>query len=415
MSPINAEVSEPGGVEAHRLKESVTRLREVRRRFVLDAGDGEHFALAEERLDAIILDLDGWLKPGGRPFDLSGLDFRLAAVEEMIEAVGFPGYAHVVAGVRDSLLEPAGESTAGDEPLPPRRYVLPAASKAARPRPEDDMDEWDLRAAAEETRRGLGWPTKAVLIVGCVAIAGLYFFRQEQGRPDPDPEAGAGADRLVAEESRVPVLETIPAPNLIPDQAVVDVAAVYDEEMYKRFSTEIALAENAMRAGDLDPALTHFAAAAAIDRHHRRLTEVAGSLIDLLLREADEAFDGTQWDIAAARVEDARRIARGLYLDTSAIDHTARKHELMTRFEDVTPDEPGAISRAVGQAVRVTSIYGDMLFGRLETFEDDDLLVEIHSGVEGGGAQYSTTIPLAMIRELRIFEAQSVSETVLEP
>ncbi len=413
MSPINAEASEPDGVEAHRLKESVTRLREVRRRFVLDAGDGEQFALAEERLDAIILDLDGWLKPGGGPVDVSGLDFRLAAVEEMIEAVGFPGYAHVVAGVRSALAEPDAASTVGDGPVPPRRYVLPAASKAARPRPEGEMDEWDLRAADEEARRGSGWFTKAVLIGGCLAIAGLYFFRDEQGRPDPG--AGALADRIVVEEARVPAPETAPAPKQILDPAVVDAAAMFDEEMFERFSTEITLAENAMRAGDLDPALTHFAAAAAIDRHHRRLTEVAGSLIDLLLRESDEAFDNTRWDVAAARVEDARRIARGLYLDTSAIDHTARKHELMTRFEDVTPDEPGAFSRAVGHAVRVTSIYGDVLFGRLETIENDDLLVEIHSGVEGGGARYSTTIPLAMISELRIFEAQSVSETVLEP
>ena len=413
MSPINAEISEPGSVEAHRLKESVTRLREVRRRFVLDAGDSEQFALAEERLDAIILDLDGWLKPGGRPVGVSGLDFRLAAVEEMIEAVGFPGYAHVVAGVRDSLVEPVGDLTTGDEPLPPRRYAPPAASKATRPRPDGKMDEWDLRAAAEEAQRGSGWLTKAVLIVGCVAIAWLYFFRQEQGRPDHG--AVAVADRLIVEGSGVPEPEAALAPNPIHDPAVVDVAAKYDDEMMARFSNAIALAENAIRSGDLDSALTHFAAAAAIDRHHRRLIEVAGSLIDLLLRAADEAFDDTQWGVAAARVEDARRIARGLYLDTSAIDHTARKHELMTRFEDVTPDDPDAFLRAVGQAIRVTSIYGDVLFGRLESFEDDVFLVEIHSGVEGGGAQYSTTIPLAMIRELRIFEAQSVSETVLEP
>ena len=120
-------------------------------------------------------------------------------------------------------------------------------------------------------------------------------------------------------------------------------------------------------------------------------------------------------ELASARVEDARRIARGLYLDTSEIDHAARKHELMTRFEDVTPGDPGALNRAVGRAIRVTSIYGDVLFGRLEKLEDDALLVKIHSGVEGGGAQYSTTIPVSMVRELRIFEAQSVSETVLEP
>ena len=411
MSPINAEASEPGGVEARRLKETVTRLREVRRRFVLDAGDGERFSLAEERLDSIIQDLNGWLKPGGRPVDISGLDFRLAAVEEMLETIGFPGYAHVVAGVREALTEPVGGSVAEDEPPPPRRYVPPAASKAARAPADNDMDEWDLRAAAEETRRSSGWLTKTVLIAGCVAVAWMYIDYQDPGRPDRQTET----DRSAVEELLVPVPKAAPAPNPIPDPAVADVAAEYDEEMSERFSIEIALAENAMRSGNLDLALSHFAAAAAIDRHHRRLTEAAGSLIDLLLREADRAFDDTQWEVAAVRVEDARRIARGLYLETSAIDHTARKHELMTRFEDVTPDDPGAFSRAVGRAVRVTSIYGDVLFGRLETLEDDALLVKIHSGVEGGGAQYSTTIPLSMIRELRIFEAQSVSETVLEP
>ena len=411
MSTTHAEITESGGVEARRLKETATRLREVRRRFVLDAGDGEKSSLAEERLGSIILDLDGWLKPGGHPVDLGGLDFRLAAVEEMLETIGFPAYAHVVSGVRKALVEPIGDPPAEEEPPPPRRYVPPAASKAARPPSDGDADEWDLRAAAEASQRNSGWLTKAVLIIGCVAVAWLYFFRQEQTPPD----LGAGVDRFVVEELRSREPESALDPNPIPDPAVADVAAEYDEEMSERFASEISLAENAMRSGNLDSALSHFAAAAAIDRHHRRLTEAAGSLIDLLLREADLAFDNTQWDVAAARVEDARRIARGLYLDTAEIEHTARKHELLTRFEDVTPDDPGAFSRAVGRAVRVTSIYGDVLFGRLEKLEDEALLVKIHSGVEGGGAQYSTTIPVSMIGELRIFEAQSVSETVLEP
>jgi hypothetical protein len=415
VSLINAEIVGPGGVEAHRIKESVTRLREVRRRFVLDAGDGAPFALAEERLDSIIVDLEGWLKPGGSPVDVSGLGFRMAAVEQMIEAVGFPGYAHVVAGVRNSLVEPVEYSTAESAPPPPRRYVPPAASKATRPPASDvDADDWDLRAAAEERQRDSGWLVKVVLITCCVAVAWMTFSRREQTPSDP----GAGVGGPVVEEVRAPVPtepKSAPGPDLIPDPAVVDRAAEYEEALMERFSSEIALAESAMRTADLDSALSHFAAAAAIDRHHRRLTEAAGTLIDLLLREADEAFDDTRWDVAAARVEDARRIARGLYLDTSEIDQTARKHELMTRFEDVTPGDPGAFNRAVGRAVRVTSIYGDVLFGRLETFGDDVLLVEIHSGVAGGGAQYSTTIPVSMISELRIFEAQSVSETVLEP
>lgn len=411
MSPTNAEIIESGGVEARLLKVTVTRLKEVRRRFVLDAGDGEQSALAEERLNTIILDLDGCLKPGGRPVDVGSLEFRLAAVEEMLEAIGFPGYAHVVAGVRGSLVEPVGPSTSEEEPPPPRRFVPPVAPKVARPRPNDEEDEWDLRAAAEERQRGSGWLMKAVLIAGCVVVASLFFFRQNE----VGPALETGTDRLVAEEVRASVPDAATIQNPIPDPAVADVAAEYGEEIMERFASEIFLAENAMRSGDLDSALTHFAAAAAIDRHHRRLIEVAESLIDLLLREADAAFDSTRWGVAAIRVEDARRIARGLYLDTSAIDHTARKHELLTRFEDVTADEIDAIRGAVGHAVRVTSVFGDVLFGRLEAFEDGALSVEIHSGVDGGGAEYSTTIPLSMVRELRVFDAPSLSETVLDP
>lgn len=411
MSPINAKPSETSGAKAPRLKEAVTRLKEVRRRYVLDAGDHEQFALTEERLDSIILDLDGWLKPGGIPMDISSLDFRLTAVEEMIESVGFPGYARVIGGVREALVDTTEDANTENDPPPPRRYEPPAASMAVRRRSESDLDEWDLRAEAEERERGSRWRTKAVLIGGCVAVAWLIFFRQDNAPPAVD----RGAERRVVEESRVAATQSAPVPNPIPDPAVAEVTAEYDEENLARFSNEITLAENAVRSGRTDTALTHFAAAAAIDRHHRRLVEVGGSLIDLLLREADKAFDDTRWELAAIRVEDARRIARGLYLDTSEIDHVARKHELMTRFQDVTPDDAGAFGNAVGRVVRVTSIYGDVLFGRLESFEDDAILVEIHSGVDGGGAEYSTTIPITMVRELRVFDAQSVSEMVLEP
>ena len=97
MSPANAEHFGLGSVEAHLLLETVTRLKEVRRRYVRDSGDGKQFALTEDRLDSIISDLDGWLKPGGTPIKTGDLDLRLAALQEMIESVGFPGYARVIA------------------------------------------------------------------------------------------------------------------------------------------------------------------------------------------------------------------------------------------------------------------------------------------------------------------------------
>ena len=65
MPEGNAQHLESGNVDAPRLLEVATRLKEVRRRYVTESGDGEQFVLAKNSLDSIISDLDGWLKPGG--------------------------------------------------------------------------------------------------------------------------------------------------------------------------------------------------------------------------------------------------------------------------------------------------------------------------------------------------------------
>ena len=156
MSPITAGESETGSVEAHHLLETLTRLQEVRRRYALDTGDGEQITLTENCLDSIISDLDGWLKPGGRPIEFGDLDLRLAAVDEMIEATGLPAYAHVISSVRETLMVPAEDSDPEDEPPPPQRYEPPPASVVTRSTPEAKLDEWEIRAAAESRSVGHG-------------------------------------------------------------------------------------------------------------------------------------------------------------------------------------------------------------------------------------------------------------------
>ena len=378
----------------------------------MDSGDGEQFALTEERLDSIISDLDGWLKPGGKPIEIGDLDIRLAAVEEMIETVGFPGFAHVIASVRETLSEPVEDSKPEEEPPPPQRYEPPTASVATRSTPEADMDEWEIRAAAERRQGGRGWLIRSALIGGCFAAAALLFFWQGETGPD----LSGRTDQVVAEEPDVleQTAATAPVPMSNPDPADIEETLEFHVETLAQFDREISLAHEALNNDDLDLALQRFAAAAVIDRHHRRVTELAGSLIDALLQEADLAFDNSKWELAADRVEDARCIARGLYLDTSAIDHAAQKHAALTRFEDITPQDRPAFPEAVGHSVRVMLTNGDVLFGRLEAFEGNTLFLDVHSGVEGGGVQFSKTIPLAMIRELRIFDAERPSETVLD-
>ncbi len=407
---MKAEEFETGSFEAHRLLKILSRLKEVRRRYAFDTGDGEQFTLTQDRLDSIISDLDGWLKPGGRPLEFGDLDLQLAAVEEMIETTGLPAYAHVIANVRKALLVPGEDSETDEEPPPPQRYEPPPDSFVTRSTPEADLDEWEIRAAAERRAGGQGWIVWPALFGGCLAaaVALLIFWPGETGH-----DLGTWTDQVALEAPEVlePTLAPAPPSNPIPFN--MKEASEFDGETLAQFTREINLAQDALRNEDLHLALQHFAAAASIDRHHRRVFDMAESLIDALLKGADAAFDNSEWELAADRIDDARHIARGLHLDTGAIDRIAQNHAAMTRFEDATPEDRGAFHRAVGHSVRLTLTSGEVLSGRVEAFEGNILSLEVHSGVEGGGVQFSKEIPLAIIRELRIFDAEQPSETVL--
>jgi hypothetical protein len=327
VSPANAEQFDSGSVEAHRLLETATRLKEVRRRYVFDSGDGEQFALTKDHLDSIISDLDGWLKPGGKPIEIGDLDLRLAVLQEMIDSVGFPGYAHVIASVREDLLEPVEDAKADEEPPPPQRYEPPAAHVADGSTSEAYLDEWEIRAAAERMQGRWGWLIWSTLIGGFLAAAALLFFWQgETGHGSPDRTG-----QVPIEEPDVLEPTAAPAPTLIPAPADMEEEEEFRAESLAQIAREIHLAHDALSHQDLDMALQHFVAAAVIDRHDWRVSALAGSLIDSLLKEADEAFDNSKWELAADRVEVARRIARGLYFDASAIDQTAQKHGRHTR------------------------------------------------------------------------------------
>jgi hypothetical protein len=409
VSPMNAEISETENIEAHRLLNALTRLKEVRRRYAFDTGDGKQFTLTENCLDSIISDLEGWLKPGGRPIDFGDLDLRLAAVEEMIESTGLPAFAHVIASVRETLKVPAENSDSDEEPPPPQRYEPPPTSVVTRSSPGADSGEWEIRAAAESRSGGQGWLIWPVLFGGCLAAAALLSYRLgETGR-----DFQSRADQAVLEAPKIVEPTVAPATKAIPIPSRMEEPLELNGETLAQLAYEINLAEEALRNEDVHLALQHFATAAAIDRYHRRVLDLGGSLIDALLTTADDAFDNGEWELAADRIDNARQIARGFHLDTSAIDHAAQKHAAMTRFEDATPEDRDAFRRAVGHSARVTLMNGDVLSCRVEALEDNTLLLVVHSGVEGGGVQFSKEIPLAIIRELRIFDAERPSETVL--
>jgi hypothetical protein len=376
LSQANAEQLDSGGVEAHRLLEAATRLQEVRRRYVFDSRDGKRFAPAKDILDSIISDLDGWLKPGGKPIAIGDLDLRLAVLQEKLDSVGFPGYAHVIAGVRTNLLKPVEDANAGAEPPPPRRYEPPAAQVAHGSTSDAHLDEWEIRAAAERRQGRWGWLIWSTLIGALfAAVAVVFFWPSESRHGSPDR-----TEQVPVEEPEIRELKAAPAPTLISDPADIDIEEEdeFSAENLAQITREIDLADDALSRNNTDLALQHFVAAASIDRHDLRVSALAGSLMDALLKEAEEAFDDRKWGLAADRIEVARHIARGLYLDTSVIDQTAQNLAAMTHFQDVTPDDRRALSRAVGHAVRVTQTDGEVLFGRFEAFEGNTLLLEVH-------------------------------------
>ena len=398
--------------EAHELQEIVKRLREVRRRFIQNGGSGDRFDQAEKWLGSVIEDLDNWLKPDGHTGDPEDLGLRLAAIEEIIDSVGLPGYSRVIASVRETLetFEKDKDESPKEELPAPQRYQPPssAARRVRRPRPAATRPVPKTRTSRK--RWGYGLLVVVIVIGGCmVAALALGVFSLDELIADlkGTPEQIVGDEPKHTESPSGPTETSSIAPSAA-DQSARAAARNLGQLVH-----EIESAEAAMDDNNLDSALQHLVAAAAIDRHHRAVVSLGESLIDDLLRSSNRAFNRTERELAAKRLEDARHLAEGLYLDTSAIDQMARAHAAMTRFDDIRPDDPAAVRNAVGRFVRVTLKTKKELFGRLEAYEDNRLNLSIHSGVDGGGVQFSMKIKLNEIRELRVYDATEISETVL--
>lgn len=383
------------------LEESLIRLKEVQRRCADDSGGGEGSALALERLNAVILDLDAGLGPGGIGFNVDLLDFRLSEVEELFESTGSPNLARVISNIRDSLPPAPEDDVVNEEPPPPRRYLPPPAvavpiSRTSRPQQRRQKP----KAATDGRRKGARWPFWLAAFVGASAVVAFLYIEGDLAEFLP----GGKAKPVVREKTILPRPMATDEKRLVPEPPSVNEEFEFQEETLADFTLEIRLCESALNDGDIAQALKHFAAAAAIDRHHRRVTATGKLLIATMLREADAAFDRGERAFANKKVDDARSLARGLRLDNSAVDRTARKDAAKNRFEDIDPRDEDALSRAVGHPVRLTLKTKDVIFAHLQGVEDGALHLEVYAGVEG--VEFSPTILATTVRELRIFDAE---------
>jgi len=397
-----------GGLDKAKLEEIANRLREVRRHCRDDDDVSDHRDASMGLIDAVLADLDASIKSGVGTMSADDLDLGLATVEEMFRTGDAPGFVRVIASIRSSLSTPAVKPKPIQEPPPPRRFQPSPNDAVRRRRPKPIAASGRRKPAAAAQKPRSGRLILAIVVIGAIGISAVVHF-QNRDLETSTAEAITPVVSYGSEDIPIPVLD-IPTP--IPSRRGFDDDFDYQEEAMARFTLEIRLAESALADGDLRSSVGHFAIAAAIDRHHHRVIAMGKALIATFLQDADRAYDSGNTDLAGKRVQSARDLARGLRLDESPIDNTARDLEVRTRFGDIDAGDAASIERAVGNPVRLTLKSKDVVFGHLKEIDGEFLLLDVYSGIKGGEAEFSTRVLASTIRKIRVYDASDPSEIV---
>jgi len=89
---------------------------------------------------------------------------------------------------------------------------------------------------------------------------------------------------------------------------------------------------------------------------------------------------------------------------TREIESAARRHAAMERFHLLRPEDVEAIRAAAGRRASVWMLNGVMREGHIHGVEGNELLLDVDSDVGGGGTmRYTDELPLAEIREIRVY------------
>ena len=397
MAPNDEEDLETGGSERDNLQEIIKRLKEVQRKCADTPGVGGRGNTAVVGLTAILSELEASMDPGSELMEIEILDLRLATVEELFEATGSPGVARVLASVRTSLALPSEDTSKEEEPPPPQRFQPSPTSAVRRRRPRPKTRKGP--AKAPPSKRRFGSVAAAILILGAIAAAVMYF---QQLGPWATPSASsdqAGMNRPVI-QWRSTTTDSATAPTGSGSGHGIDLK----EEDMARFTFEMSLAESSLQEGNTNESLRHFAAAAAIDRQHRRVVAMGKTLIAFMLYDADLAYVKGDKTTAGKKVENARSIARGLQLVGSTSAKTTESSVTTLRFEDISPRDAEAQIKAVGHMVRLTLKTRDVMYGYLIQIRDDLLVIDVYSGPDGPGIDSSSSVLDSTIKEVRVYD-----------
>lgn len=401
MQPTEGMNPQSSGLDRYKVQSLVSRLRELRRRWVAEQSGGDRNNRAIEVLDAVLGDLDERQQGSSGPMAAEDVDLGLAMVEEMFDAEGSRGFSQVIASIRASLIPQADGPDDSEEPPPPVRFQPPTSAAVRRRTPKPEVADAKASPAAPTRKGRLAWVIIAIFVV---ASAGMVAFLEYQKKLSADDEAGLSRPPNTNRQlvSGMPVLVP-PQEDTRPSWAREDFD-VREEEM-AAFTFEIRLAEEAVAQGDLNEALRHFAAAAAIDRQHPRVVVTGKFLVASMMREGDLAHDAGDGIQAGKRYRSARDLARGLGLDDRANPPSTAE----VGFEDLDPARDGVLQRAAGSAVRLTLKTGDVVYGRADAVDGNHLLVDVYAGTRAGIAEPGTRILAATIEEIRVYTADDSS------
>ena len=389
------EISNP---DRDSLKEIIRRLKEVQRKSADTPGVGGRGNTAVVGLSAILSELEGSMDPSSELMEVEVLDLRLATVEELFEATGSPGVARVLASIRTSLAIPSEDTSKEEEPPPPQRFQPSPTSAVRRRRPRPKTRKGP--APAPPRRRRFAGMAVAILILGAIAAAVMYFQQLGPWAAPPDSSDQAAINRPVI-PWRSTTTDSATAPSGSGSGHGIDLK----EEDMARFTFEMSLAESALQEGNTNESLRHFAAAASIDRQHRRVVAMGKTLIAFMLYDSDLAYDKGDTNAAGKKVENARSIARGLQLVGASSGTTTQPSVTTTRFEDISPRDGEALTQAVGHMVRLTLKTRDVMYGYLIQIQDDLLVLDAYSGPDGPGIDSSSSILDSTIKEVRVYDA----------
>ncbi len=398
VAPNDVEDLETSDPERNDLRAIVKRLKEVQRKCAEAPGVSGRGNSAEAGLRAILSELEASLDPNADLMEVEILDLRLATVEEMFEATGSPGVARVLSRIRSSLASPSEGTGKEVEPPPPQRFQPSPTSavRRRRPRPKTRISP----APAPAPKRRFGWLIVAVLILGAAAVAATMYLQQLGPWAAPPDSSVQGAIERPLIPWRSTTTDSASAPSGSGSGHGIDLK----EEDMARFTFEMSLAESSLQGGDINESLRHFAAAAAIDRQHRRVVAMGKTLIAAMLHDADLAYDMGDKTAAGKRLESSRSIARGLQLVGASSEGATQSSLSTVRFEDISPHDDEELARAVGHTVRLNLKTRDTMYGYLIQIRGDLLILDAYSGPGGPGIDSSSSILDSTIREIRVYD-----------